>query len=380
MITKTTNLLMIFHNLIKKYINIFNFILAIVGILMVSWIIWIRFIRERLPKDIPFDLSEIRFYLIAYACIIYLIIIYSLLSLREPNIIIKKLVEILFLPLVTFDKFIKNNKYITAKYIKFLEKYIKPKLVTTSWFVRLHIENRYIFITIVPRCILILILLVEVFYFKRIEIFYSAIILGILPLLHRYLKYSFKNIKEQYIYYFEQQIKQIYILIEDAEEENNYEKNPEKYPEIKYHAEYITVRQYFEDVLSDDYKYFVSPEFKEDYLNKYIYENEISNKKEILNKEQIIDKLKRKFRLEILPCGIMESYYELYAEATNTSYIKWLRIIIFSLYFICWFYILCVSFHTLKNMPITINILNVMIENIKEDPFLQTIIDIENYD
>ena len=153
--------------------------------------------------------------------------------------------------------------------------------------------------------------------------------------------------------------------------------------------------QYFEDVLSDKYKieYFASPEFTEYYLNnyisnknknisdndKYIYENLFSNKKEILNKEQIIERLESKFRLEKLTYEIMQRYYELYAKATDTSYTKWLRIIIFSLYFICWFYILCVSFHTLniEKMPITINILNIMAENAKEDPYLQTTISFE---
>ena len=46
--------------------TILNAILIIIGAIAVLWLIWARFFRERLPKDIPFDLTEFRFYLLIY--------------------------------------------------------------------------------------------------------------------------------------------------------------------------------------------------------------------------------------------------------------------------------------------------------------------------
>lgn len=114
---------------IKKMnvIKIFGLCISpILGIFMMSWIVWSRFIRERLPKDIPFLLTEECFYILIYICCIYLVVIYSLIGPKEQNKIIKKLIDRIYLPLITFNKFIKNNKYITLKYIKFTKEKVHP--------------------------------------------------------------------------------------------------------------------------------------------------------------------------------------------------------------------------------------------------------------
>jgi len=75
--------------LTNKYNKYYEVILLLTGILMVSWLIWYKFIRARLPKDIPFFLSEIRFYSIVFICLtfIFLIIITLFPRKRDDNII-----------------------------------------------------------------------------------------------------------------------------------------------------------------------------------------------------------------------------------------------------------------------------------------------------
>lgn len=48
-------------NNIKK--NIFNCLLILLGFFLVMYYIWFRFIRERLPRDIPFNLTFINFFI-----------------------------------------------------------------------------------------------------------------------------------------------------------------------------------------------------------------------------------------------------------------------------------------------------------------------------
>ena len=89
----------------------YNYILIFIGLAVVSWIIWARFIRPRVPKDIPFELTEKWFFILIYICIIYFYIVYKLIRPNKVNESIKLIIELLFTPLLAFDKFIKENKY-----------------------------------------------------------------------------------------------------------------------------------------------------------------------------------------------------------------------------------------------------------------------------
>ena len=85
----------------KLILEIFvTVLLYILGIIIISWLLWSRFIRERLPKDIPFELTEFRFYILVYICCVYLFIIYNLMrKSKENNFIpyIKKIIEYILL-------------------------------------------------------------------------------------------------------------------------------------------------------------------------------------------------------------------------------------------------------------------------------------------
>src|ERR1700735_2030376 len=115
---------MIIKTLIKYLKNMRYYFLLLIGIVIILWIIWARFNRIRLPKEIPFNLTEIWFYIILYICCIYAYIIISLLISRKSNPLIEKFIKILYTPLVTFDEAIKNNKYVLVRYNKLLGKII----------------------------------------------------------------------------------------------------------------------------------------------------------------------------------------------------------------------------------------------------------------
>lgn len=52
----------------------------------------------------------------------------------------------------------------------------------------------FVIFQIIPRTLLVLCLLLDTFYFLRLELLYKIILLGLIPLLFRYFLYSFKDI------------------------------------------------------------------------------------------------------------------------------------------------------------------------------------------
>jgi hypothetical protein len=84
MITNLLNFLIFLHNLFttfKLYLNLLRlYLLWFIGAIAVSWYIWARFIRERLPKDIPIELSELGLYILIYMYYtLYIFICFSIM-------------------------------------------------------------------------------------------------------------------------------------------------------------------------------------------------------------------------------------------------------------------------------------------------------------
>jgi len=64
--------------------KIYQFIIIILGIIMLLAFIWLRFIRTRLPKEIPFDFSLLGFLILLNLCGVYVYILISLLRKPKP--------------------------------------------------------------------------------------------------------------------------------------------------------------------------------------------------------------------------------------------------------------------------------------------------------
>jgi hypothetical protein len=70
------------------YKRLLRSILILLGLFMLLLFIWVRFIRVRLPRDIPFNLTELGLIILIYICLIYKYIVISLiLELTSNNII-----------------------------------------------------------------------------------------------------------------------------------------------------------------------------------------------------------------------------------------------------------------------------------------------------
>ena len=97
--------------------NLYQLILILFGMIMLLGFIWLRFIRPRLPKEIPFNLSLLGFFILLYLCGIYLYIVISLFRKSKPmNPILKEMIGCIYLPLEALDHYLKDLSYINKAY------------------------------------------------------------------------------------------------------------------------------------------------------------------------------------------------------------------------------------------------------------------------
>ena len=228
------------HNHIK---NIFSFI----GFIWFMIFIYVAFIRERLPRDIPFNLTEIRCCVLIFICFTYLFLIKQILYPHPlKNNIIQKLLYYIGRPFIFFDSSIKYSKTIYPHYLKFLS---NTTVKIKNW-------SSYDYLTIIysllilPRIVLVSIFLVDVFHLNKIEIYYYFIFLGIIPLFYRYYHYSLEFAQEQFIKHLEDLYDKVYLFQVHsseyyealAEYENSDILNTAVAP---YHEKLVSIRDYF---------------------------------------------------------------------------------------------------------------------------------------
>ena len=185
---------------LKKITN-FNFsfiVLEILALLIVIWFVWLRFIRERLPRDIPFNLSIWSFIALVIICISYIFLIYRIIRPKENNFLLQMLNPILTKTSQPFV--VLNNKLLTFKYtqniIRFLLKalsYLNIMALNVLYKTSLYIYN---IVFIVSRLVFIIFFYIDCFYFQQLNLIYSCMFVITFPLLTRYLLYCAKFLKE----------------------------------------------------------------------------------------------------------------------------------------------------------------------------------------
>ena len=179
----------------NKIFNLLSYyILLLLGLIGTSWIIWSRFIRERTIRNIPDELlTEYRVWILLYLCCIYFIIIKNYIKESKSNTILTTISETIntyfWKPLITLDHFIKYNIYCKNYYYIFMTNFMK--LWDTIF--TIHGKSIIISLYIIPRIILIAFLILDTFYFNKLEIFYKVVLIGILPFIFKYIEYSFKD-------------------------------------------------------------------------------------------------------------------------------------------------------------------------------------------
>jgi len=287
-------------------------------------------------------------------------------SLINSNIVLKMLI-LIYKPLVYFDTLIKYNSIIYQYYYPLLCKLIAE---VNTWYLYDKGFFYYLF-NIIPRSLLLSIFLIDVFWLHNIQIFYYFIILGLTPLIYRYIVYTLESAYNYHIQRLEDTYKYIWIFEEDY---NPYDFVPN--PKAIHHDTKVSIQRYIEiqaDAIltyGNDNEYIIyegTPFPTDDTYKEYCKKYNITEEK--LESQDFI-RLKEYFEYQYpIMLGL---YLTLNSNKTITSiyHIPKVTLYISIIYFFTWLYILIVSFHNINNFNITTTILQTFIANYPQiDPY-----------
>lgn len=218
--------------------------------------------------------------------------------------------------------------------------------------------------------ILIFLLYKDIFILHRIDLFYKYILIGIIPFLFKYTMYSLKDIKEHYIAKIE--INYDFISMYDREY-NNQEIDWTRTENNKYHNEFLSIKDYVEFktktnlYINSHTLYDETPFAKEKIYEDYYEKNNININIKLTDKDH--DIINHEFN-EKMPLIIKTSIFlEIFDIIKNKKIIVVFMLIINLLYFICWAYVLVISYYKYPiNFPFTMMQLYLILKNI-EEPF-----------
>jgi hypothetical protein len=341
--------------------TVIYYILLLGSLIYVSWIIWARFIRERTIREIPdFLLTEYRFWILLYICAIYLYMIKSLIKPKKENIIPPEIIDYIYRPLTLLDRNFKYNKYIISYYNKksqqivtILNELSNKKIVTFILAMR-----------IFPRLILALFLFVDTFYFCKLEIFYKVILIGLLPFIYRYIKYSIKDIYNYWV----EKLEDTYSSVLVFEEGYEYEFSRTRDTRAKYHYKRILIKEFLDlqyetnfEFCSDKIDYcYVGDPYTKDHLVETYARNKYNDQDAKLTTEDY-DNISKLFH-DLYPLIInLKLFLNRLKLLEDKPVIKYPRILIYSIYIICWSFILVTSYY---HYPIDLPMFKILIKNL----------------
>ena len=363
-------------------------VLNIVGFLIVYFYVWFRFIRERLPKTIPFNLSFSYLVIIISICIIF---IATLKQIIKPNILRSVFFEeIAFIfknyfilkiihPLRELDNTFRNNGFIktTLQKIAIILRILFFNLSFFSYsFSSYAYRSRrytYYFFLFVPKIIISVIFLLDIFYFKELNLFYKTLPLGLISLGFIYIKYALEQIYNEYLEYLEKYYEiDIIQLYSNPEDEFIHMMSGEgKYKfSIKEFLSWQGIRQNYDEV---KFKCQLTWNVVDKYFPNIEPKIRIWDDFSVYNKQQRNIMEKDFYYLIPITRDIYNflNYYKLITEDIKVIQIcKLLNIFVYSGYLLGWLYILVVSIHTLHFSEFDKSFL-LFIFNIKEifEPF-----------
>lgn len=357
----------------------YTYILAYISLAFVCYYIWFRFLRERLPKEIPFNLTFFTFIFLCFICLSYVYIIFKILHKYHNNSYFINLIfskfSSLIKPLIDSHNFFlvkwKLNNFFIKNFVNIIKKYsLYDDKMTLKWL---------LVFDFFPKLIILFFFLLDVFYFKKLNIFYYFLILGIIPLFHTYYIYT-SNISLEILLKYLQENYYVKIL-STHEEEQNYKKR-------KGLSSFFVSLRYlkYNDYGVLDLRYFVNIQaanliFEHD-LYKYTC-IETAYAREVYAKQQNIelpefsifepefDYISKKLALyffdNIEKAIYLQAFLEVYKDIAKPIMVEKHSLFILIGYLIGWVYILLVSLHTL-NLYEVLDILNTI--KINMDPFL----------
>lgn len=293
-------------------------LLTIMGAVLLIAYIWYRFIRERLPKDIPFHLTEYRCVILIYICSLYLFVIVMLiLEFRTKNDTLSLIIDYIYKPLRVLDESIKQISLI-AYYHEKVIKILSTKTINYS--------KIYYLFNIIPRLILVTVLSLDTFYFDHLEYLYKFILLGLIPFLYKYFIHSLKYAKELFILQLEPIVDQIQTDYKDNLNDGDY-----SFLDLR---EFIKIQT--DSIYYNNHKYYSSPIPTSSSLA--LFQNqEVTAAQMQAEHYRLLD--------IIVPISVHLEYFD--GKHNYNNIIKNIKVAIFGSYLICWSYILYVSIHTL---------------------------------
>lgn len=354
---------------IKTFIQ--KYYLILLGLFCFVIYFWNRFLRIRISKELPLNLSIIKFFFIFNICIIFIFILFSLIFPRKNNQIIEQIITWLFIPLIEFDKYLKSINVIKNLNQVFYNKMygkLSFLIIDTNWF--------FIIFWLIPRLILLSALWIDIFIFHRLHYKYMVILFGLLLFFNSYFKYSLKNNKEELIKYHKNNIESIltpYVpKIHPAELTSDYNPDdPDEEDDSEFMAlpletfiEFQTNSIVYQNIIRKIINIKATMTLYDLLWNKYFnlqktpdesYFNLVSNKQ----KERFIfDKKDEFIKREIENITIISLFLEYYNKNINQQKeIKNIKILIYLNYLICWLYVLIISFHTLDLQKLIVTLL-----------------------
>ena len=192
-----------------------NKLTILLGFLLLSIIFWNKFIRIRLPKNLEVFSNKILFIFIILSiifCITILLenlkLIYKKNNIKENtvvNILIDELAKNPYIQLLAnwfiyiiespkkfYEYFFQkiNVVYLVEKPLLFLIKHGKIKIYI------------YIIGYMLPKCILSIIFLVDICYFKELNYFYKSLPILVIPLILTGYRYIANNLAEKNLTFF----------------------------------------------------------------------------------------------------------------------------------------------------------------------------------
>lgn len=343
---------------IKPYL--FYYIMLLLGLMICSAYIYARFLRTRVPREIPFELTLWRFISLVGICCVYLLVIKTILRPQKPKEIVLYLLRPFIKPLnyvketlVLLDSSIKNNSRIKPYYTRFRD-YLVSVIVEFYTIDRILIAYSFM---LIPKYILLSILLVDVFWLHRIEIFYYFLFLSLLPLLYRYYRYSLTVMRDDYFSLLES----LYTEVKIYDENYSYFAQFERLnPKAIYHDKFFSIRKYFEiqyhhqDQIIPNYDREDPDTYDIEYVG-YAFSNKESYARYCKKYNKLDSELSR-VDFEILEQDFREiepkllgliGYIDMNQYTHDIAYIKFPRVILYAIYFVTWGYILVKSIHTL---------------------------------
>src|SRR5271170_1474099 len=179
--------------------------LILLGFLLFVLYFWLRFLRLRISKPLPFEeLSVFSFFTILYICWIFFYILKSLLFTQRSPLQLEQIIEWMFTPIMEFDKYLKSISLLKTFYDKllgYLIPYLRYMIIDTNYFFKIF--------WLYPRMILLTALFLDVMWFRQFHYKYLVITIGILLFLNRYFKYSLRTTKQDLLTYYSQYIDEV---------------------------------------------------------------------------------------------------------------------------------------------------------------------------